>query len=75
MEGLVTSVGGMSESVVKHSSNAFVAWAKEQLKLERYRTLQLVRLCGNTQLVLAADEPLPTGCQCPPQAPACTVRE
>lgn len=42
VEGLVTSVGGLSESVVKHSASALSAWAGEARRSGRLPELSLV---------------------------------
>lgn len=42
MAGLVTSVGGLSESVVKHASSALVEWATSTSKRGEWRRLESV---------------------------------
>ena len=42
IEGLVTSVGGLSESVVKHSTAALTAWAREANRRGDARALRAV---------------------------------
>jgi hypothetical protein len=50
MEGLVTSVGGLSESVVKHSASALVQWASNMKRSGATQQLALVAFAAASLL-------------------------
>ena len=56
VEGLVTAVGGLSESVVKHSSAALTTWASEARKGGETRT-QDVAVVADALLLLVKPRP------------------
>jgi len=56
VEGLVTAVGGLSESVVKHSSAALTAWAAEARKAGALKTEDLA-VVADALLLLVKPRP------------------
>ena len=56
VEGLVTAVGGLSESVVKHSSAALTAWAAETRKAGAIKTEDLA-VVADALLLLVKPRP------------------